>query len=204
MASPDRYYRAALICGLAPLATGVGIFLLWTAVRGDALAFAGLLTILLGTLSVITGGVCLLVYEVKSRRAEPESPIGRRVAIAATALLINFPAALLVVVAVSFLIPSELTVANEGPEIERFVVSGCGAEKNVGAIAAGKTVVVKILVWHSGILEFHATRAGQEISGTIEGRMTPSSPSFPILDFSPNGDWESRDRDGDDVGGMHF
>jgi hypothetical protein len=64
--------------------------------------------------------------------------------------------------------------------------------------------VVKVLIWHAGALEFHATRAGQEIRGAIEGRVTPGEPSFPILIFNSDGSWGSFQRDEDDVGGMHF
>lgn len=205
MACPERYYRAALICGLAPLATGVGIFLLWTVIGGNELAFAGLLTIVLGTISVVAGGVCLGIYAERSSGTVPKLRLRRQLRIAATALLINFPAALLVVVAVAFLVPSQVTVDNHGPDIERFAVSGGGAEVNVGEIASGNTIVVRIVVWRGDTLKFHATRAGQDFRGLVEGHVRPGAAGFPFLIFNRDGSWGSFERDEDDVGGMpHF
>jgi hypothetical protein len=112
MASPRLFYRAALICGLAPLATGIGIFLLWLIVGWDWLMAAGVLAIFGGAISTIVGAGCLVAYAIKAARTDCDSHVGVRVTIALTALIINFPVALAIAFAAMFLfLRIQLTVS---------------------------------------------------------------------------------------------
>jgi len=190
MTSPDRFYRAALICGLAPLAIGIAIFLLWCVVDWTWLMFVGAFTICGGIVSVLVGSGCLIAYAVKSWNTQPKSRVGVRVAIASTALLANFPAALALIVAAMYLaLQIQVTVVNHGPAIEQFVVSGGCTETDFGSIPSGTTRVKKIRIECDGNLEFHARRAGQELGGIIERYVTPNDWEYDQITFSPNGDW---------------
>jgi hypothetical protein len=190
-----RFYRAALICGLAPLAIGIAIFLLWTVVRWPWLQTAGVVNICAGVVSVCVGAVCLVAYAVPSVRANSDPRNGARIATAITALLINFPAVVLVLVLVGLIIErADVIVVNEGPGIDRLVLYGGGAEIDFGAIPSGETRVSKVDFQQDGSLEFHANRGGQEIHGVVEGYVTPGQGLHAELMFSPSGDWSVRDR----------
>jgi hypothetical protein len=134
-----RLYTAALLCGLAPLAIGTGIFVLWYLTRWNWLAFAWVFTFLGCVVSVIVGAVCLLFYALAAYRPVPREIFVRRVVIALAALLVNFPVAYLIVIAVTAIqFHSCVVVINEGPDIDRFVVSGA-----CGDIDLGPTRLVK-------------------------------------------------------------
>jgi hypothetical protein len=194
MASPDRYYRAAVICGLAPLTAGTGIFLLWLVVGWTWLMFAGAFTVCAGVASAIAGASCLAAYALKSCDTRPKSQIGVRVAIASTALFVNFPAALAIILTAMYLaLQIQVTVVNQGPAIERFVVSGGCTETDFGAISPGATRVQKIRIECDGVLEFHMQRAGQELGGVIQRYVTTNDWESHQITFSPDGDWSVQD-----------
>ncbi len=86
----SRLYRAALLCGAAPLAAGIGILLLWIVTRADALEEAGAGCILLGTVSVVLGVLLLVLW---SRKLDPKASTWKANLGAVVLLLINFPAA---------------------------------------------------------------------------------------------------------------
>src|SRR5882672_10224811 len=104
---PVDLYRAAIVCGLAPLIIGTSILLLWLIFRWEALQAAGLCTILGGVLSVLVG-FCLLAALVTTQRTSPVSrPASggrRKMAIRYFAsiaiLLVNFPAAAFIIMIV--------------------------------------------------------------------------------------------------------
>ncbi|HTU26744.1 MAG TPA: hypothetical protein VMF30_15155 [Pirellulales bacterium] len=194
----ERLYRAAVICGLAPAAIGLGVALAWTAFGWNwaPLDVLPILVIAGGIVSLVVGGLCLLAYADLAWETLPKLQIGKRAAIGSAALLASFP----VSVVTAFLAPTELTVENAGPDIQALVVTGGGTRMDLGPIASGERRVGAFLVWHKDALKFHATRGGQEISGQLGGRVAPGEPSYPILVFDADGTWGSWQRDADDVG----
>jgi len=95
-------YRVALVCGAAPLLTGVSIYVLWLATSADWLEIAGLFVLFLGCVAFGVGVLALARYVWLAFRA-PELP--RRFwlsTFACAALLVtNLPAAGLIVCDVS-------------------------------------------------------------------------------------------------------
>jgi len=86
----SHLYRAALLCGAAPLAVGIGILLLWILTRADFLEEAGFWCIAGGTVSVVLGLLLLIVW---SQKRDPKSSTWKANLGAIVLLLINFPAA---------------------------------------------------------------------------------------------------------------
>ena len=62
--------KAALFLGIAPLVTGIAIFLAWVLSRAEWLMGAGMITIYAGIGCVAVGVACLAVYLWRSWRAE--------------------------------------------------------------------------------------------------------------------------------------
>lgn len=85
-------YRAALLCGIVPLAGGIGILLLWVATRIEVLEAAGLYWIALGTCIVVIGVLFLVVWSQQEGH-KTEAPRGKPGLVALSLLLVNFPAA---------------------------------------------------------------------------------------------------------------
>ncbi len=193
MNSVDRLYRIALICGLAPLAVGCGIFGLWCAVGWDWLMFAGLATMWAGIASVFAGGICLGLFAVKSAAMQPRPHIGPRIAIGLICLLVNLPAAFLIIVTAGYLFFSvHVTVTNQGLDLERLVVAGGCAEADFGPIPAGATRIERIVIKCDGSLDFQAWRGDQELSGTLVGyRVTHGEHLDVRLVFAPDGTWST-------------
>jgi hypothetical protein len=97
------FYRTAILCGACPLVTGVAIFLLWLVTRWDLLMVIGMLVIPAGFLSFLAGSGALSGYLSEARRASELSrrTARRRALGAGLLLLVNFPAAYGIILAVS-------------------------------------------------------------------------------------------------------
>jgi hypothetical protein len=92
-----HFFLAAILCGALPLILGMTIYSLWRATGADWLMLAGLLNIGLGCLLLGAGSLCLALYARRARAAA--IPAWRiRVFAAGALLLLNFPAAAMLVV----------------------------------------------------------------------------------------------------------
>jgi hypothetical protein len=190
MSSPDRYFRLALFFGLAPLVVGSGVFLLWCAAGWDWLMFAGLLTMWGGIASLIAGGLCLTAFAVKAAASQPRPPIGPRVAMALVALLVNIPVAFCIVVAaMQMFLRVELTVVNNGADLDHLVVFGGCGEADFGSVPSGATRVERLVVGCDGGLELHAVRSGNQLSGVVASYVTPGEHLDLRLTFAADGSW---------------
>jgi hypothetical protein len=80
-----------------------------------------------------------------------------------------------------------LTVSNEGPPIERFVLSGACDDADFGPIPTDTTVERQLNIVRGGELAFDAARDGDQIRGVIQGYVTPSQRVRLLLKFDTNG-----------------
>ena len=86
----NRWLRAAWFCGLAPLATGIAIFVAWLFLCVPWLEMAGVLIIYVGILLIAIGAACLAVYLWLSRRSRSQ-PL-RQLAVQAAKIVAVFVA----------------------------------------------------------------------------------------------------------------
>ncbi|MGQ0633353.1 MAG: hypothetical protein ACT4QC_01985 [Planctomycetaceae bacterium] len=184
----DPYFRAAVALGLLPLATGIGIFLLWLILRWDWLIFAGILTIYAGVACVAAGFACLVIYIAKTRESRPVT--GAATVAAILILLANFPCAWAIAYAAAYVHSMySVTIVNNSPTtLHDVVLPSTGA--SFGSIRSGEKRTRQFHVTIEGSLDFHATCDGQRISGNIEGYVTPGMGGSAILIFKPDGTWE--------------
>jgi len=190
MAPTDRSYRTALICGLAPLAIGVAIFVLWLATGWTWLMFAGLATVFCGSLSFLAGAISLFQFAAQAAALDPRPRIAPRVALGLAALLVNLPAAFLIIVAANYLFFSvDVIVVNRGPDFDRLVVAGGCAQADFGRLPSGATRTERVVIECDGSLDFQAERGGEKLSGTLVGYVTNSEQLIVHVTFAPDGTW---------------
>jgi hypothetical protein len=191
-------YRLTLICGLAPLAIGIGIVATWWVTRWDWLAIAGLFTILGGTLLVIAGALLLIGYLVLAFRHGDRWQAALRAVVAAFVLMAPFPTALAIIAAVEReMFPPRFSVLNSGSQIDGFVISDKTAKIDVGPIPSGATHYGHLWPATGQRVEFHASRDGEEISGIVTERLRHAHSNF-VIAFAADGTWtveEQPDRD---------
>ena len=58
----NQWIRASIFCGAVPLATGIGIFLLWWLLRWEIFMFDEMLTVLVDIAVFVIGLGCLATY----------------------------------------------------------------------------------------------------------------------------------------------
>jgi len=187
----DWSYRAALVCGAAPLLTGISIFLLWLVTRWDSLMLAGLHTIYAGLAAFAVGCIALTIYLWRAFRSPDADQ--RRVRNATLAcgglLLVNFPVAFGIVAAVID-IESRYTVVihnDSGQPLEDVRVFGGGCDKSLGSIAPGDTVRRRLRFDTDGELRLHATIGTTDIDEVIDGYITRDIGGRPTVTVEPGG-----------------
>jgi len=164
-------YRSAIVCALLPLIAGTSIFALWVPTRWEWLMAAGFVVLGLGLALFAVGTLALARYCWLALCA-PELPprFWGLAALAAALLVVNFPAAGLIVWKVDEL-HSRYTVVvrnDSGKPLEDVRVSGGGCEEILGTIAAGDERRCSFLVRRDGHLEVRAAGlAPQPISGYV-------------------------------------
>jgi hypothetical protein len=167
-------WRAAIFCGVMPMAAGTAIFLSWLLVRWDWLMMAGILTIIVGAGVVLTGLVFLGIHALQARRLQPSGRWGVRTLAVAVLLLANFPlAGAYTWGAVWVVTRYTVTITNGGVRTaDRVIVTGPGVSADLGAIAPGASRRASFHFAGDGPLELEA-RYGPTISrSTILGYVT--------------------------------
>lgn len=98
----------ATYCALAPMCLGVATFLLWLLTRWMFFEFLGLWIILLGLILLVLGGICLVMYLVVALLAHQESvtSVLKRVVVIGSLMMLNFPIAWGILLAVRAIGPS--------------------------------------------------------------------------------------------------
>jgi hypothetical protein len=188
---PNRFFVAAISCALVPLAAGIAVMLLWCLNDWDWLIKAGMLTILGGIVAVLVGCLLLLVSAIWSVRRVSLLRLAGRIGLALVLLGVNLPLDYLVAKTAAHAPKkrAKLFVANDGPDIEDFVLCGACLTTDFGAVRAGDFSQRKFAIKRDGRLEFQATREGRPIGGVLAERVTPADEPDLELTFNPDGSW---------------
>lgn len=171
----NRAYKLSLLCGIAPLATGLSIFGAWLLTRRSWLEIAGILTIC-GGMAVVVIGAILLAVSIRwsLREGSAKSVVLMRALVAAGLMLSNFVAAAMVVWAVIYIETAFIvTVENRSKTpIETCQLEGGGVHVDFGRIAPGKTRKRSFYIRHDGRLDYLVRTQGKEVKGTAERYVT--------------------------------
>ena len=97
--------RTAYICAIVPLGIGIICFLAWLPTHATILARIGIIDLILGVGCAVLGFVCLGIYIWQASQFRPpkRGVLLRRALWAALLIVMNFPAAIGIMVAVGFL-----------------------------------------------------------------------------------------------------
>jgi hypothetical protein len=192
---PNLLYRVALACGLVPLAVGIGTFGLWCLADWDWLVRVAICTVLGGIAATILGAICLVGYVLTALRHESKSRMVARIVVVFAALSANLAGAYLMIATVADTPTPRVRffVANDGPDLDDFVVVGACASVDFGAIASGDWNQRKIAIKRDGSLEFRAFLAGRQIAGVAAPYVTRDSELNLELTFDADGTWSVED-----------
>lgn len=145
----DWFFRAAVVCGILPMALGVGITLAYWVTKRSYWELAGMIMLALGFGIVVMGIAALLIARVvhlRIARARAETPRYRRYGFVLALLMTNIPVAVLcTLVGISLVYTTYVDVINEtGLTIDRCeVLDERGIAIVSGPIPAGATFRTK-------------------------------------------------------------
>ena len=190
--------KCALFFGIAPLVTGIAIFLGWALSRADWLMAAGVVTIYVGRCSVAVGAACLAIYLWKSWRSRTVRR--RRLAWQATAVVVLFLANFIVAgaaVSWAMVIDSRYTVfvANQSDApLESVRIEGGGVDISLGTVEPGKIVKRSFWIRHEGKLVLTGIHGTERIEATVDGYVSNSLGGDKAVVLGENGVVSSRDQ----------
>ena len=194
----NRWLRCAVVCGAAPLAVGVAVFLVWLLTRWNWLMFAGILTIYGGLAVVAVGAASLVVFVWKSLRAGQlhRKLVTQRALAVGGLLLLNFAVAAAMVASVIYIETRYIvTVVNHSSvEVRSFVVSGGGVTIDVGTLAPGSEARRVFFIEHDGVLKGEGMQDGRRVEGIIEGYVTNSMGGNKLVKITPDGTLDVTDK----------
>lgn len=172
----DNFYRVAIFCGAAPLIAGVGTFLLWTITRWPFLMNLGIWILYGGGVLFVIGCVALLMHfalEAKALYSTRRAAWSRGLR-ALFLLLVNFPAAAVILSAAIFLESQyTVTIHNRTPHpLQQTRVEGGGVHVEIGTIPPGDSERRALRFMGDGNLRFTARYQGKTIERQVEGYVT--------------------------------
>ena len=168
----NQWIRASIFCDAVPLATGIGVFLLWWILRWEIFMFAGILTVLVGIAVFVIGLDCLATYVwdvSRSKRMIDHRTLLKSLA-ADGLLAINLPVAVAIIVTVEAItIRCVVTVINTSQvKVDSFRVSGGGVDVYYGMIPAGATKRRGFNIQHEGELVYTGKHGTKPLEGMVD------------------------------------
>ena len=195
-------FRIVLFCGGFPLITGIGIFVLWCIVRWDVLMSCGMVTILVGPILFLIGAVYLSQFLSAARESKliKERRVMLQLIIAGTILFVNFPVAVVLVVAAERVMTRYVvTIVNESNQrIDDFHVTGGGIDANFGSVLPGTSKKRGFNIKGDGVLKFSGIRSGKPLNGDVDGYVTNGMGGDTTVIFKPDGTVETKHHYDDD------
>lgn len=165
-------YLAALGCGLAPLAAGVGALLLYALTRKPLFGLTGLVLVPFELVAVLFGFTFLRQYKRRATQTAPsgEPLLRRQFRIARVVLLANLPtAAVCAIAGMASVLAAHVvvTVHNISPvpvEVELNTPSGI---QRIGHLPPGATATRSFSTSEGGRLSYLVVQNGRTLEGTI-------------------------------------
>lgn len=181
--------KAAIVCGIAPLVTGLCVYLVWRITRIDGLMLVGLWTVGVGVVAFLAGITFLAIHNFWPARDSVARP-GQSLAVSAL-LCLNFPvAALCFWSALDISTRYTLTVVNEGTQtVTDFEIKGAGIAHKFSAIVPGESVREHFHPNADGRLNFTAKQGVLPMAGCIEDYTTGGLGGEKIIRINPGGVW---------------
>src|SRR5215470_3351032 len=159
-----RRVKVPLVFGPAPLTIGISVFLLWLITGWRWLEVVGIFVLYTGFVSVVSGLVLLALWVLRRIRSGDwarEQLMGRTI-FAAIVLVINFPAAGLILwTAYNLSARYTVVVRNYGSaSIESGAITGGGVSLDLGSVDPGASVTKRFHIGQKGTLMFLGEQSG--------------------------------------------
>ncbi len=181
-------FGRSILCGLAPLLTGIAVFRVWEKTRWMPLMTAGVAIIALGVIVTVAGGV----FFARDRRSQTAwNPASRaRAALAVGLLVACYPTALwLTLEAAEIYTSYTVEIRNESPE----TLTSCRLvttriDEELGPIAPGESATRRLSIQTDGELRCLArTSTGTRHRILVEGYVTLNLGGDARLTFGEQG-----------------
>ena len=182
--------RAARALALAPLGLGLGVFLLWRATDWDLLMVVGVCVIWFGVAATLLGAVLLAVGWRQALRAGlPPRRVHLRAVVTAVLLLANYPAAAALFDAAwrdrtAYVVRLRNDSASPWSDL---VLEGGGVRREVGALAPGASIKVRMWFEADGNLALRGTAAAGPTTTEVEGYVTRNLGARATVVLQPDG-----------------
>ena len=181
-------FGRSIVCGVAPLLTGIAVFRVWERTRWAPLLMAGVAIIALGVVASVAG----TVYFARDQRSHGSwSPASRaRAALAGALLVACYPAAFwLTREAMELQTSYTVEIRNEAPEtLTSCRLQTTRIDAEVGPIAPGESASRRLKIQADGELRcLVRTSAGTRHRILVEGYVTPSLGGDARLTFGEQG-----------------
>ena len=186
-----RRVKVPLVFGAAPLTIGISMFLLWLITGWQWLELVGIFVLYTGFASVVSGLVLLALWVLRRIRSGDwarEQLMGRTI-FAAIVLVINFPAAGLILWT-TYNLSTRYTVVvrNYGSaSIESGAITGGGVSLEIGSIEPGASVTKRFHVGHDGTLRFSGEQGGRKLQMVVDDYVTNDGGGQKQIDIFPDG-----------------
>jgi len=165
----NKWYRASLLCGFAPLITGITIFVSWLITRVYWLEIAGIFIIIAGLVLFILGLLFLGAYYFKGKSNNSVS--FKRVATSLAILVLNFPVAMFAVTtAINIMSTYSIMVKNNTPQvISDFTLIAKNKQYEFPVIKPQETITKDINFKHEGSVNYRFTFENEVQNGVMFG-----------------------------------
>lgn len=196
----SRSLKLAWLCGIAPLVTGIVIFLVWLLTGWEWLMRAGIITLYAGLAAFVIGVVALVWYCWLALRDANRSRL--RIFLAASVcagvLLGNFPVAGGIVLAVAFKLSTyTVVIVNDSPHpLVNARLIGGGVEMALGEIPPGSSVERSMRFQRDDQLTLFTTFNGEYRKVEVAGYVTNNSGGDVRVVFDEHGKVHVRQRQG--------
>jgi hypothetical protein len=184
-------YRVAVFCWVVPLVIGVAALALYALTFWDWLPVLGFAVFMGGGVLCVVGLICVAVFYVMLRPADPAlrrawSP---RAARTATLLVANVPVAVVCAAAgIDLLSQWRVTLVNAtGAPITDITLTSPGEVATVGRLEPGEDRDVFLSIGGDGEITFAATQDGQPVGGVVVGYVSDGMGGKSTLTFNPAG-----------------
>lgn len=167
-------YSLSILGGLLPLLTGLGVYAAWLVTGNPNLMFLGVFLLPLCMLFFIIGCVSLL-FAARALKKSGDAHRGRKILLALACLLINFPAAIGIMIHADYRSSFfDIRVVNQTRQTlnDITIIDPQGTAQTLPMILPDKTVAHDLSLRGEGSVRYRMTLSGETHEGVLIGYIT--------------------------------
>lgn len=167
-------YKLSIISAILPFLTGLGVYAAWLVTDNPNLMFMGVLLLPLCMLFFIIGCISLF-FSARALKKSGDPQRGRKILLAVACLLINFPAAIGIMIHADYRSSFfDISVINQTRQTlnDIAIIDPQGTAQTLPAVLPNETVVHSLSLRGEGSAYYRMTLLGEKREGTLIGYIT--------------------------------